>query len=326
MLNPTVPVPWLLNMQRFGPPPSYPYLRIPGLNAPIPEGAQWGYHPGGWGKPPVDEYNRPLYGDVFGLYTQYQKQLQSSIDASHLTTPPNREVWGQLQQLVEPMEEEEEEEAEVMEEESGGEEEGGGEAVDTTTPSIEIHGLRDDGLATPSGFTSVATGIVTPAVIQLRKETTNSASMISHQQQRQQQQQQQGEEDESRQQEKARLYKLIPQKANKISGMMGSQHVYDLTKTKVSDDAPFIAPTQLPQQRKRRMFGDQPQQDEPTSSSADFELSKNSNNSSGSGIQSTASTLSTSLMQSDDGISTETKLAKRRKYEEARKKQRDFKF
>ncbi len=25
-------------MQRFGPPPSYPTLRIPGLNAPIPEG------------------------------------------------------------------------------------------------------------------------------------------------------------------------------------------------------------------------------------------------------------------------------------------------
>jgi splicing factor 3B subunit 2 len=71
-------------MQRFGPPPSYPTLRIPGLNAPIPEGyvddafcviiyahslfsAQWGFHPGGWGKPPLDEYNRPLYGDVFGV-------------------------------------------------------------------------------------------------------------------------------------------------------------------------------------------------------------------------------------------------------------------
>jgi splicing factor 3B subunit 2 len=40
------PVPWLMNMQRFGPPPSYPQLKIPGLNAPIPEGAQWGYHPG----------------------------------------------------------------------------------------------------------------------------------------------------------------------------------------------------------------------------------------------------------------------------------------
>jgi splicing factor 3B subunit 2 len=65
-MAPLIPPPWLINMQRYGPPPSYPGLRIPGLNAPIPEGAQWGYHPGGWGKPPVDEYGRPLYGDVFG--------------------------------------------------------------------------------------------------------------------------------------------------------------------------------------------------------------------------------------------------------------------
>lgn len=26
------PAPWIVNMQRFGPPPSYPHLRIPGLN------------------------------------------------------------------------------------------------------------------------------------------------------------------------------------------------------------------------------------------------------------------------------------------------------
>ena len=32
-----------------------------------PPRAQWGFHPGGWGKPPLDEYNRPLYGDVFGV-------------------------------------------------------------------------------------------------------------------------------------------------------------------------------------------------------------------------------------------------------------------
>lgn len=50
-----VPPPWLLNVQRYGPPPAYPNLKIPGLNAPIPEGASFGYHPGGWGKPPVDE-------------------------------------------------------------------------------------------------------------------------------------------------------------------------------------------------------------------------------------------------------------------------------
>ena len=29
------PPPWIINMQRFGPPPSYPNLKIPGLNVPL---------------------------------------------------------------------------------------------------------------------------------------------------------------------------------------------------------------------------------------------------------------------------------------------------
>ncbi|PPD82196.1 hypothetical protein GOBAR_DD20868 [Gossypium barbadense] len=70
------PPPWLINMQRYGPPPSYPHLKIPGLNAPIPPGASFGYHPGGWGKPPVDEYGRPLYGDVFGVHQQEQPNYE----------------------------------------------------------------------------------------------------------------------------------------------------------------------------------------------------------------------------------------------------------
>ena len=49
------PPPWLFNMQRYGPPPAYPGLKIPGLNAPIPTGGSYGFHPGGWGKPPLDE-------------------------------------------------------------------------------------------------------------------------------------------------------------------------------------------------------------------------------------------------------------------------------
>jgi len=40
--------------------------QVPGLSAPIPPGAQFGFQPGGWGKPPVDEVGNPLYGDVFG--------------------------------------------------------------------------------------------------------------------------------------------------------------------------------------------------------------------------------------------------------------------
>ena len=41
----SLPPPWLFNMQRYGPPPSYPRQKIPGLNAPIPSGAEFGYHP-----------------------------------------------------------------------------------------------------------------------------------------------------------------------------------------------------------------------------------------------------------------------------------------
>ncbi|KAL7430233.1 hypothetical protein ACHAXH_004518 [Discostella pseudostelligera] len=68
MANEYSPPPWLINMQRYGPPPSYPNARIPGLNAPLPAGASYGYHVGGWGKPPVDMYGRPLYGgDPFGV-------------------------------------------------------------------------------------------------------------------------------------------------------------------------------------------------------------------------------------------------------------------
>ena len=36
------PPPWLINMQRYGPPPSYANLKIPGLSAPIPDGATFG--------------------------------------------------------------------------------------------------------------------------------------------------------------------------------------------------------------------------------------------------------------------------------------------
>ncbi|PNY12394.1 splicing factor 3B subunit 2-like protein [Trifolium pratense] len=76
------PPPWLINMQRYGPPPSYPHLKIPGLNAPIPPGASFGYHPGGWGKPPVDEFGRPLYGDVFGVHQQDQPNYEVGLHKS----------------------------------------------------------------------------------------------------------------------------------------------------------------------------------------------------------------------------------------------------
>jgi splicing factor 3B subunit 2 len=53
--------------------------------------AQWGFHPGGWGKPPMDDFNRPLYGDVFGVLQGAEIAGQEEID---------RSLWGE----IEPME------------------------------------------------------------------------------------------------------------------------------------------------------------------------------------------------------------------------------
>lgn len=38
------------------------------LSTHSPAGCSFGYQPGGWGKPPVDETGAPLYGDVFGTH------------------------------------------------------------------------------------------------------------------------------------------------------------------------------------------------------------------------------------------------------------------
>ncbi|CAH0480313.1 unnamed protein product [Peronospora belbahrii] len=143
-----VPPPWLLNVQRYGPPPAYPNLKIPGLNAPIPEGASFGYHPGGWGKPPVDENGVPLYGDVFS----------KAVETEHQDEEINRERWGEL----------EEEEAEDEDEEN---EEKDEEAEDLMEGDSDAKGLDATGLETPlvDGISSVASGLTTPGIVDLRK-------------------------------------------------------------------------------------------------------------------------------------------------------------
>ncbi|XP_052005534.1 splicing factor 3B subunit 2-like isoform X2 [Xyrauchen texanus] len=147
-----VPPPWLIAMQRYGPPPSYPNLKIPGLNAPIPEGCSFGYHAGGWGKPPVDEMGKPLYGDVFGTNAV---DFQAKAEEEEVDRTP----WGEL----EPSDEESSEEEE--------EEESDEEKPDETgffTPA-------DSGMITPGGFSSVTTGMETPELIELRKKKIEEA-------------------------------------------------------------------------------------------------------------------------------------------------------
>jgi len=115
------PAPWVVNMQRYGPPPSYPHLKIPGLNAPLPDGT--GYT----GTRLLDENGRPLLPG--GLYGNEFEEEQ--VDKT---------LWG------EPMEEDIEEQlgepemAETMEPRTAAEERSGISSVISgmETPDIEL--------------------------------------------------------------------------------------------------------------------------------------------------------------------------------------------
>lgn len=139
-MTPTSPPPWLWMQQRYGPPPSYPNLRIPGLNSPIPPGCQYGNHAEGWGRPPVDEQGRPLYGDVFGVYVEEK--------ATKKLNPEEEKLWGEIPENALDDEEEEEEQAPEPEE-----------------PMQEEPAQED-----VPAQSEVVPGSETPAAVQLRKE------------------------------------------------------------------------------------------------------------------------------------------------------------
>ncbi|XP_026192441.1 splicing factor 3B subunit 2 [Cyclospora cayetanensis] len=89
--------------EKYGPPPAYPRLRVPGLNAPIPTGASYGYQPGGWGRPPVDDSGKLLF--------QAPEEELEEEDAMQLQAGDRTNVegmWGELPPDVEVQQEEEE--------------------------------------------------------------------------------------------------------------------------------------------------------------------------------------------------------------------------
>ncbi|OJD25816.1 hypothetical protein ACJ73_02816 [Blastomyces percursus] len=188
-IPPGAPPPWLINQQRFGPPPSYPALKIPGLNAPPPPGAMWGYHPGGYGKPPVDEHNRPLYGgDIFGVLQTQQNVQQGE--------PVEKELWGELQP---PEEESEEEESEEEEDEEEDEEGGTG----LQTPS---------GLETPSGMVSTV-----PSEFGGAESVVGEFDVRKHR----------GTETEESAHPRS-AYQVIPEHQTQVRGFFGGDRAYDL--------------------------------------------------------------------------------------------------
>mmetsp|Transcript_34168 Transcript_34168/g.82770 ORF Transcript_34168/g.82770 Transcript_34168/m.82770 type:complete len:575 (+) Transcript_34168:213-1937(+) len=158
------PPPWLFNMQRFGPPPSYPNLKFPGVNAPIPPGASYGFNDKQWGKAPVDAYNRPLYGDVYG--TQAKDSDLYPVDEKF------KEAWGQIEDEDE--EEEEEEDEEEDEEEAEVEDDSMMETSDSDMKSgIESVSSLSSGMDTPDNLQlrkKDGTGTETPDTVQPPKQ------------------------------------------------------------------------------------------------------------------------------------------------------------
>ncbi|KAF1833924.1 DUF382-domain-containing protein [Decorospora gaudefroyi] len=137
------PPPWLINMQRCGPPPSYPNMRVPGVNAPIPPGASWGFQPGQWGKPPIDDAGKPMFGgDLYGTSILEEQQ------PTHVGEPVERGTWGALRAEGESEDEESDEDEEEEEEQEGGEEDATGIQTSMTTASAmpsEIGGAESIG-------------------------------------------------------------------------------------------------------------------------------------------------------------------------------------
>ena len=73
--------PWIINMQKYGPPPSYPSLKIPGVNIPIPDSVKaTGLF--------QDENGLTVYADCHGLNRQI-----------YLQRTTNKKNWGELEQV-----------------------------------------------------------------------------------------------------------------------------------------------------------------------------------------------------------------------------------
>ncbi|CAL8088992.1 unnamed protein product [Calicophoron daubneyi] len=227
------PPPWLIAMQRYGPPPSYPNLKIPGLNAPIPDGCAFGYHPGGWGKPPVDELGRPVYGDVFGnggnvAGVPPPPPPPTSIDETdEQIAQGNVSLWGEFESDEESEGEDEGQDMdtdEEMEEEDVPASDTETQKLLATLPiagatraDVDVGGLVTPagGLITPSGVSSVGLGLETPqSTIELRKKTIEDAM----------------EDSTGLVTPSAQLYRILPEHETGLqsTALMGSSKLYDV--------------------------------------------------------------------------------------------------
>lgn len=95
---------------RYGPPPSFPNLVVPGVNAHVPEGAALGFQPGGWGKPPgLDQLK------LWGVTPRFEEVVLGEDQLEGLDHGGDGGLWGVLQNV----ESDEEDEGSITDEVKG---------------------------------------------------------------------------------------------------------------------------------------------------------------------------------------------------------------
>ena len=206
-----VPPPWLFSMQRWGPPPSYPKIKIPGVTSPLPPSARWGFNPGQWGKPPVDDLGNPLWGDLF-------RNLPPPIIHHYIEDTPEEQKrfrFGELtseSNLTEDMVEEEENQEEVEEEK---EQEKNIPKKDSEIDFVNQIPEKDENGDITIGIQS-SSSLVPSEPIDLRKD----------------------------QQEPKQLYQLLEKQTTNVSekGIYGSSHKYlfNTSSSSTQDKVPII--------------------------------------------------------------------------------------
>lgn len=162
----------------------------------------------------MDDFNRPLYGDVFGVLQGAEIAVSISFfleefkaDMMQGQDQIDRALWGEIAPMEyddeEEEEEDEDEEVEAEDEEDGRRVPAGG----LETPS---------GMATPSGLHSVTStvpgGLETPEFVELRK-----------------QRRQESEAPGPGPSQPRDLYQVIPEREASSRGFMGSSTSYDMS-------------------------------------------------------------------------------------------------
>jgi len=214
-LNVDSPPPWLISMQRFGPPPAYPEVQIPGLNAPIPPWCKYGFADGQWGKPPVDRTGRPLYGDPFGVW-----QPEEVYQAMMLHDVP---LWAP----VEDVESSEEEDASSDDDDDD---------TTTTTGTHEPSGPTEDTSTLP-GVASASTGPGTSSVTSSLSGLESEQSTVNLRK---------GVGTDTPESSNQQLYvELQKQRAGKQQGIFGTAHTYKMGQGGMAPGKPQAGGVQL---------------------------------------------------------------------------------